>query len=157
MPRGRIGLVMIPAADVRAAIARHGHSVLQAAVAFRVADRTVRRWESTGLPINYGDTNVTQDEWNRYVSTGSSGRTGVDRQLSNVVEAAAEPRAARRRAQPAPARREPRPPKITAKSVAAARRADPDGRVAASRIRAMRKKRLRTSRELLAAYRKLHS
>lgn len=130
MPRGRAGLWLIPADEVRVAIARHHHDVRQAAHAFRVTDRTIRRWSTTGLPLNYGEVNVTYDEWDLYVTTGASGRTGVDRKLSKVVEAAAEPaKPVRRRAQPAPARREPRPPK----------------------------KRLRTSRALLAAYKKLHS
>jgi len=80
---------MVPAAEVRAAIARHLHSSHYVARDFAVAERTVRRWQLTGLPLTYGAADVSLTEWTRYAETGSSGRTRKPKRIYSLLDQAA--------------------------------------------------------------------
>lgn len=109
MPRGRAGLLLVPPEKVLAVLRKHSssagympHSIDPAKFAprFLVSVRTVRRWVTTGLPLHYGETNVTCEQWERFVATGDPGRrepvpapgarTGVDRQVSRFSRSRAD-------------------------------------------------------------------
>lgn len=125
MPRGRAGLLMIPADEVRVALVRNNHTPWDAARALLVCDRTVRRWLKTGLALYYGARCITREEWNAYAG----------------VDAGSEP--VRRRTT---VDRESRPPTVKVKPPPA-----PAGKQRHAGRARPKRKRLRLSRDLLKA------
>jgi hypothetical protein len=74
MPRGRAGLDLIPAERVLATFKRvYGwrHSPTHIGEAWHVSERTVRRWQQTGLPLCYGRVWITRAEWEAFEKTGA--------------------------------------------------------------------------------------
>lgn len=77
MPRGRASLQMVPPQQVRAAFTKHygfkgivRPSPSKVAQAWRVSERSVRRWQKTGLPLYYGDLCIRRDEWAEFEQSG---------------------------------------------------------------------------------------
>lgn len=79
-------MFMIPADDVLAVIESARRYGRDRAVAsrFHVAERTVRRWKRTGLPLNYGRTNISREQWEEFAREFQPRRkpVRVDRQVS---------------------------------------------------------------------------
>lgn len=79
MPRGRAGLLIVPADQVELAVFagrptwskhrgshRAGRLVRAAAAALGLTERTIRRALVRGLPLLYGARRLTRDEWEAY-------------------------------------------------------------------------------------------
>lgn len=78
MPRGREGLLLIEPARVRKAFKRwyswRADGPTHIAAIWLVSERTIRRWQKTGLPTCYGSVWITPQQWEEFERTGKCPR-----------------------------------------------------------------------------------